>query len=143
MKVFILTGFYIKRGEEILGVYSNFSEAMKDKKSLLSRKNYAYKNPSRDILCNDENLLNFEFLYINEHDVMIKAIYSDHVEARKAYLRDEIEHSERLMSELQDELDNLEENPVRKSTLEEELKGEIEHLEELISELQDELDNLD
>jgi chromosome segregation ATPase len=113
---------------------------MKDKKNLLSRKNYAYKNSLRGILCDDdENLLNLEFLYINEHDVMIEAIYSDHVEARKAYLEDEIEHSERLISELQDELDNLEENPVRKSTLEE----EIEHLEELISELQDELDNLD
>jgi DNA repair exonuclease SbcCD ATPase subunit len=140
MKVFILTGFYIKHGEEILGVYFSFPEAMKDKKNLLSRKNYAYKNSLRGILCDDdENLLNLEFLYINEHDVMIKAIYSDHVEARKAYLEDEIEHSERLISELQDELDNLEENPVRKSTLEE----EIEHLEELISELQDELDNLD
>jgi DNA repair exonuclease SbcCD ATPase subunit len=143
MKVFILTGFYMKRGEEILGVYSDFSEAMKDKKSLLSHKNYAYKKSLRDILCGDENLLNFEFLYINEHDVMIKAIYSDHVDARKAYVQDEIEHSERLMSELQDELDNLEENPVRKSALEEELEEEIEHLKGLISELQDELDNLD
>jgi hypothetical protein len=133
MRVFILMGIYPKRGAEILGVYSNFSEAMKDKKSLLS-----HKNSLPGILCdNDENLLDFEFLYINEHDIMVSAIYSGSARARKAYLK-EIEHLEELVCELQDELDNLEEDQVRKSTLEE----EIERLEELISGLQDELDNL-
>jgi chromosome segregation ATPase len=161
MRVFILMGIYPKRGAEILGVYSNFSEAWKDKRSLLSRKRHIL--PSDDL-----ELLSFESLYINAHDRLVadlekliselqddlnecsvrKSSSSGEIERLEKLiselqyeikrserlipeLEDEIERSRKLMSELQDELDKLAGNPTKKSNL----KGGIKHLKGLISKL--------